>query len=430
MRTLQDPSRLSRAADLLPRLLAGSGRAAIGTIDWESVLDLALRHGIAALLQRRLITADIEVPDAVVARLADERRTTALVNLRHYGEFRRIVHAFRPHAIPVIALKGLHLAELVYQDISLRPMSDVDILVPRDRVADAVAALRRMGYGFDVELSGAVEAMLDAKCNVGLWHREHRIWLEVHWALNEPPSRTAEAVAEIWRDAVEGSIGDAPVRVMPDEHLLLHVCAHLACNHGFAFSLRALCDIAEIVNRRPELDWDLVHARSRAYGCSRGVAAALRLASEHLAAAIPRSALAAAGSLALDPHHLAEAMDHLVSCVDIPPAIRTAPNLIAATSQKPSRKSVGLLLRRIFPGRTELALLYGIPEASRRLPLYYFVRLRDLLRRYAAGAWALLFSDPALAAAARRHARLLEWVDEPRSGGLDAQSTSSTRLKT
>ena len=429
MRTVQNPSSHGRAAAVLPRLLAGRDRAAIGAIDWEPVLDLALHHGVAALLQRRLIAAAIEVPDAIAARLADERHATALVNLRHYGEFRRIVHAFGPHAIPVIALKGLHLAELVYRDISLRPMSDVDILVPRDRVAEAVAVLRGLGYGFDVELSGAVEAMLDAKCNVGLLHRGHGIWLEVHWALIEPPSRSAEAVADIWRKAAEGSIGDARVRVMPDEHLLLHVCAHLACNHGFAFSLRALCDIAEIVNRRPQLDWDLVHARSRAYGCSRGVAAALRLASEHLGAEIPRPALAAAGSLALDPHHVGEAMDHLVSCVDIPPAIRTAPNLIAATSHEPS-ESVGLLLRRIFPGRAELALLYGIPEASRRLPLYYIVRLRDLLRRYAAGAWALLFSDPALAAAARRHARLLEWIDEPGPGGLDAQSISSTRSKT
>lgn len=420
----RDPSLTSRAADLLPPLLAGDDPAAMGTTDWDAVLDLALRHGVAALLQRRLMAAAIGVPDALAARLAEERRTTALINLRHYGEFRRIVHTFRQRAIPVIALKGLHLAELVYGDISLRPMSDVDILVPRERVAESVAVLRGLGYGFDVELSGAVEAALDAKCNVGLWHHDHRIWLEVHWALNEPPSRTAEAVADIWREAVEGSIGDARVRVMPDELLLLHVCAHLACNHGFAFSLRALCDIAEIVNRRPDLDWETVVARGRAYGCSRGVAAALRLASDHLGARIPESVLAACGCLALDGCHLDEAMRHLVSCVDIPAVIRTAPNLIAAANRKPSRRSLALLFRRIFPARTELALVYGIPQGSRCLPLYYVVRLRDLIRRYAAGAWALMFSDQALAEAATRHSLLLEWINEP---DADAQIISSTR---
>jgi hypothetical protein len=38
------------------------------------------------------------------------------------------------------------------------------------------------------------------------------------------------------------------------------------------------------------------------------------------------------------------------------------------------------------------------------------LRLRDLLRRYASGAWALAAGDPAVAEAAARHMRLTRWV--------------------
>jgi hypothetical protein len=57
-----------------------------------------------------------------------------------------------------------------------------------------------------------------------------------------------------------------------------------------------------------------------------------------------------------------------------------------------------------------LSLLYGVPERSPRLGLYYAVRLRDLLRKYAMSAWKLNVSDAKLAATAARHARLSKWI--------------------
>jgi hypothetical protein len=69
-----------------------------------------------------------------------------------------------------------------------------------------------------------------------------------------------------------------------------------------------------------------------------------------------------------------------------------------------------MLWNRIFVPRAELSLLYGVPEHSPRIGLYYAVRLRDLLRKYAASAWALNVSDPLLAATAARHARLAKWI--------------------
>ena len=376
------PGAAARARDLPPQA-------------WHQVLEIALRHGVAPLLHRALQSGGAldELPEPVRTRLKEERHATALLNLRKYGEFRRIVQALSERDIPLIALKGLHLADIVYRDISLRPMSDLDILVPRPDVERAIAALQSIEYGFEADVSGAAPGMLDEKCNIGLAHRRLGLWLEIHWTLAESGACYTPPMDEVWRSAVPGRLGDTDVAVMSPEFLLLHVCAHLACNHVFGFDLRALCDIAEIAREGP--DWEVVADLGQRHGWTRGVAAALRLARDHLGAEIPAQALAALGADALDPDLLGDAMAHLLNFSRMPGELVTAPNLLALASGDTLRARSRLLWKRVFVPRAELSLLYGVPEHSPRLDLYYAVRLRDLFRKYAASAWALEYLRPA-----------------------------------
>ena len=388
----------------------------------DEILAIALRHGVAALLHRALQSgASLSlVPGHVPTRLEEERRATALNNLRNLGEFRRIAQVLRGRDVPVIVLKGLHLAELVYRDVSLRPMVDVDLLVPRAQRKDAIAALLALGYGFEEEKldygyredrSVATEAMLDGKYHVGLVHRQLGTAVEIHWTLADPLHPYSPPIEDIWRSAVPARLGDADTLVMSPEFLLLHVCAHLAYNHVFAFSLRALCDIAEIARAHPALDWAAVVDHGRRHGWRTGVAAALRLARDHLGAQVPADVLAALGGDALDPELLDEALAHLLAFEEIPDELRAAPNLMALAGRRGLSAKIALAWNRLFLPRAELALIYGIPERSARIPLYYAVRLGDLVRTYAASAWAFSVSDSKLAATTARHARLARWIN-------------------
>jgi len=401
---------------LLGFLRSGSGPAAAARVQnlpprvWLQTLEVALRHGVAPLLHRALQsgTALALAPEHVRTRLKEERRATALLNLRKYGEFRRIAQALREQDIPLIPLKGLHLAELVYRDISLRPMSDLDILVPRFEVERTIAVLQSIEYGFEQDVSAAARGMLGTKCNIGLAHQRLGLCVEIHWTLAEPDDGYAPPMDEIWRSAAPVQLGDADAQVMSPEFMLLHVCAHLAYNHGFGFNLHALCDIAEIAQTR--LDWEVVANQGRRHGWTRGVAAALRLAYDHLGANVPAETLAALGANALDPDLLADAMEHLLSFSEMPGELVTAPYLLAVGGGATPWARCTMLWNRIFVPRAELSLLYGVPEHSPRLGLYYAVRLCDLVRKYATSAWALNVSDPRLAAVAARNARLARWI--------------------
>ena len=338
---------------------------------WDDTLETALRHGVAPLLHRALQSGDAlaEAPEHVRTLLKNERRAIGLLNMRKYGEFRRIARTLRERNIPLIALKGLHLAELAYRDISLRPMSDLDILVSRCDVERAMAALHSIEYGFEEDVSDSVPGMLGTKCNIGLAHRRLGLVLEIHWTLAESGDCYAPPMDEIWRSAAPGRIGDADVELMSPEFVLLHVCAHLACNHAFGFNLHALCDIAEIVQAEPGLDWEAFVDQGRRHGWTRGVAAALRLARDQLGAGIPAQTLADLGADALDPDLLADAMEHLLSFSQMPGELVTAPNLLAAGGGVSRSAKWAMLWNRVFVPRAELSLIYGVPERSPRLGL-------------------------------------------------------------
>ena len=54
---------------------------------------------------------------------------SAARNMRLYKQLENFLDKFATEKIPVIMLKGAHLAWTVYPNMALRPMADVDLLV-------------------------------------------------------------------------------------------------------------------------------------------------------------------------------------------------------------------------------------------------------------------------------------------------------------
>ena len=73
-------------------------------------------------------------------------RRSAARNVRLYMELQDTLGTFAREGIPVVALKGVVLAVLVYSEPALRPMQDVDLLVRSGDLEAADAALRGLGY--------------------------------------------------------------------------------------------------------------------------------------------------------------------------------------------------------------------------------------------------------------------------------------------
>ena len=116
-------------------------------VDWPSVAELARRHSLEPLLYHRLEREQklSRVPAPEREQLRKAYYLNADRNIRRYHQLQPVLAALRDRGIPVILLKGACLAEIVYRNIALRPMRDVDLLVPKTELARARTALLEYG---------------------------------------------------------------------------------------------------------------------------------------------------------------------------------------------------------------------------------------------------------------------------------------------
>ena len=126
------------------------GQAAAELGGWNEVLAQVEDHRVAPLLYVHLNGAGVELP-------LDAKHSLQSLYVRHRWADRvrrRVLHeilnAFQADDIPALVLKGAALSHLVYPESGLRPMSDLDILVPRPEVWRAGQVLAKLG--FDVPL--------------------------------------------------------------------------------------------------------------------------------------------------------------------------------------------------------------------------------------------------------------------------------------
>ena len=116
--------------------------------DWEALLEAARRHLVAPLLCSRFQEAglDAQMPKAIWERWQQAYQESAADNMARYMELTRLLMVLQKEGIPVLLLKGAHLAIGVYGHLALRKMSDLDLLLHREDLPRAEDALRGMGY--------------------------------------------------------------------------------------------------------------------------------------------------------------------------------------------------------------------------------------------------------------------------------------------
>jgi Uncharacterised nucleotidyltransferase len=259
-------------------------------LDWDRVLGQARRHRLAPLLSRHLESAGLDVPEAVRAELVRERQRTAAGNMRLLAGARTIVAAFDREGVRVIALKGLALLEETYDDLSLRPMVDVDFLVPEAAIQRAEDLVVGLGYRSARPRS---EASVGPRAGKYAYPQLTSADGVVHVDLHRHVLPDADFdIGEYWGHARPSRVG---VHLLPDhEDLLLHLAGHFFKDRvrRSEGSLGQLADMAWLVHAAP-VDWDVVVARARAYGLHGRVFLALMATNQLLGPVVPADALEA-----------------------------------------------------------------------------------------------------------------------------------------
>ena len=105
-------------------------------IDWKAFEEAAVWHGVAPLAFNNLrkVRSRHRLPVNLFEALKSEYRNNLIRNTLIFAELTKILSILDGQHIPVVPLKGAHITKMIYRDIGLRPMSDIDILVQREDI--------------------------------------------------------------------------------------------------------------------------------------------------------------------------------------------------------------------------------------------------------------------------------------------------------
>jgi hypothetical protein len=218
-------------------------------LQWSGILRRAWEQDVFPLLYRNLRHLGFPaVPPAVQTELEAVYRINAFRNTLLAEELVRVLTLLHGAGILVIPLKGVALAEDLYGDLTLRCCVDIDVLVPRQMVAQSLRLLLASGYRAEFTEQFFADLLLQKDIEYALEREEwgNSYMVELHWGI-------------LWGAPFDG----VPAYTLSPEWQLLFLSAHVS-RHQWR-GLKWLVDIHELCSQGG-IDWQKLGAKARRLG--------------------------------------------------------------------------------------------------------------------------------------------------------------------
>lgn len=332
---------------------------------WNEVVETARVNGLAPMLIHRVHeSAPALLDDPMWKPLLKEARYVAFHSAQLEAMQTEIDLALSAAGITPIWLKGIALAQTIYPEAGLRPMSDVDVLVPFERREEARDALLAAGYR---EADRAPKLLDDLSLETGHHYRLTKAYqrgiVELHYRLLGGGDQVVSAEAERWirAEALQTTFG---WRCLSPEAQLLHLCIHNVLAHfDKDVPLVRYFDI-DLLIRRSTLDWEKVLYRASEFDWIPALRYALEKVIGLFSTPVPDAALQQLHTLAEENNSPLLILDRRGS--------RTA-GVLRLFQGVPKREWLVLIRRLLLPPAEYMRRRY--PEGM-RLPLWRLYLIR------------------------------------------------------
>jgi hypothetical protein len=249
-------------------------------VDWEEVVRLLAAQNLATSLAP--LIDDDAAPESVKTRLRSQARNYSRWSALLGFESSRVLHALTEAGIRSVLLKGRALARTVYSRPEHRISVDIDILVPRSSLTQALEILRELGYTTSPTVRHPT------------FYEQHHFHLivenadgviiELHWDLAKPEGYCQFDLDGFVARCRSIELEGCSVLVPSDEDQLLHTAYQLLCD-GYA-DLRRVLDTA-LVLRRGHVDPVVLARLARDQGLATSLWVLLELQRATLSEPIP-----------------------------------------------------------------------------------------------------------------------------------------------
>ena len=201
------------------------------------------------------------------AATRNDYAATLIVADRRRRTLREVVSRFAAHGIELALIKGCAFVGTIYPDPAERPMNDMDVLVRKAQLPEAIRCMLALGFrrvGFDRKLSNYYHAVVFLRDDM---------MVELHRNIVQP-YRTRIRIEDVWaRSTLDPEIGARRLERVDE----LLICATHVARHELAVPAINYVDVSRLWHRLTEAERRTVHTRATEWRISRAIKAVLAM---------------------------------------------------------------------------------------------------------------------------------------------------------
>jgi hypothetical protein len=232
-------------------------------VDVDHLITLALKEGVAGLLYKNLVNLGmIETlgPQQIETLQAIYYRTVAF-NLKLIHNLKKVLHQLNQRRIQVVLLQGIELLQQIYDDIGLRPLTDIDLWISQEEYGELVDILFSEGY-----LRDSIYPNTFRKGSTIFDIHTHILWADRIEARHLLINKTE---ADIIHDTRIIDIEGLQARCLSPYDQIIYLSLH-ALKHCVN-RLIWLVDVKGVIDRWNHPDWEAFMDRTRELGQERTI---------------------------------------------------------------------------------------------------------------------------------------------------------------
>jgi hypothetical protein len=346
--------------------------------DWDFLTNSAQSEGVAPLVYWAFLKAGKlpSLPQGVQKFLRVSYASTWMQNQNMFKELEILSSLFHQADIPIVVLKGVCFALTIYPDVGLRPMGDMDLLVPASKLADAVEISKSLGF-MDVypEASPGLRDLLNHEICLQKTGAQP-ITLELHHSLVADKTYSYSVPVDWFWEQTEPLDAKNLLMLTPAAQMLYAAC-HIMLQHGGKNApLRWFYDLDSLIRHYGErMDWELLLVQAKTFEWSSALDAALSQTVAYFDTPIPDYVRVSLSQLT-DRHQRLVALKQTQTATHI---LEERQNLLSLNWYGRFR----LILALVIPSPAYMRWRYQLKN-SWMLPAYYpfrwWVILKDAVR--------------------------------------------------
>jgi hypothetical protein len=229
-----------------------------------------------------------KLPPAFLRELRQDYASALKTAARQEQAAGQVIKSLHQAGIDFLLLKGADLRIRLYGDASLRPMSDLDLLISSGDISRARSLLENLGFSLESTCVDPRPGFRQAFRNElhFLPPSAGSLMVDVHWELTGPDHFYRLSFEPLWNKSVLLDFQEIPVRVLSPEHALIHLCLHTFSEE----SLIHLIDLA-LALRTFSISWPYLLDQVKHFRCQAPVYRILRAMAQLSPVLVPESVL-------------------------------------------------------------------------------------------------------------------------------------------